>query len=200
MDSFNESLRRSGRRREKAARARTRRIRIRGGGSSLAIVALVLAIAGGGVAAGQATQPEGPVSAVQRALGVRADGVAGPQTRAAVRAFQARKRLVADGIIGPQTRAALGLGGSAATPAQTTSTGGAPNGQLQKIAQCESGGNPQAVGGGGRYRGKYQFSRETWAALGGSGDPAAAPEAEQDRRAAQLLARSGTGQWPVCGR
>ena len=70
---------------------------------------------------------------------------------------------------------------------------------LEAIAQCESGGNPRAIGGGGMYRGKYQFSRETWAAVGGSGDPAAAPEAEQDRRAAMLYARSGAGQWPTCG-
>jgi Transglycosylase-like domain len=71
--------------------------------------------------------------------------------------------------------------------------------QLQAIAQCESGGDPAAVGGGGQFRGKYQFTYATWAAVGGRGDPAAAPEAEQDRRAAVLYARSGPGQWPVCG-
>jgi hypothetical protein len=70
---------------------------------------------------------------------------------------------------------------------------------LQAIAQCESGGDPRAIGGGGAYRGKYQFSYATWAGVGGSGDPAAAPEAEQDRRAAMLYDRSGPGQWPVCG-
>jgi hypothetical protein len=71
--------------------------------------------------------------------------------------------------------------------------------QLEAIAQCESGGDPSAIGGGGLYRGKYQFSISTWQSVGGTGDPAAAPEAEQDRRAAILLARSGPGQWPVCG-
>jgi hypothetical protein len=71
--------------------------------------------------------------------------------------------------------------------------------QLEAIAACESGGNPSVVGGGGQFRGKYQFTYETWAAVGGSGDPAAAPEAEQDRRAAMLLARSGTSPWPMCG-
>ena len=78
-------------------------------------------------------------------------------------------------------------------------TGGAASAQLEAIAQCESGGDPTAIGGGGLYRGKYQFSVGTWQSVGGSGDPAAAPEAEQDRRAAALLARSGPGQWPVCG-
>jgi len=71
--------------------------------------------------------------------------------------------------------------------------------QLEAIAACESGGNPSAIGGGGAYRGKYQFDYGTWASVGGSGDPAAAPEAEQDKRAAALLARSGTSPWPVCG-
>ena len=64
---------------------------------------------------------------------------------------------------------------------------------LQSIAACESGGNPRAVGGGGTFRGKYQFDYGTWARVGGSGDPAAAPEAEQDRRAAAMLyARAGS--------
>lgn len=70
---------------------------------------------------------------------------------------------------------------------------------LQVIAQCESGGDPRAIGGGGLYRGKYQFSVATWQGVGGAGDPAAAPEAEQDRRAIMLYERSGPGQWPVCG-
>jgi hypothetical protein len=70
---------------------------------------------------------------------------------------------------------------------------------LQSIAACESGGNPRAIGGGGAYRGKYQFSYGTWARVGGKGDPARASEAEQDRRAAMLLTRGGAGHWPVCG-
>jgi hypothetical protein len=70
---------------------------------------------------------------------------------------------------------------------------------LQRIAACESHGNPRAIGGGGAYRGKYQFSFGTWASVGGKGDPARASEAEQDRRAAMLLRRSGSGHWPVCG-
>ena len=225
MDSFRDelawhesaraSLRRSQRRRQRAVRERIRRIRVRGGSASLVTVALVVAIAGGGVAAGQTVVGGGgagllkkgsggaAVTSVQRALGVPADGVFGARTRAAVRAFQARRGLAVDGIVGPQTRAALGLGGSVTASRSTigtTGTGTAPSGSLQRIAQCESGDNPRAIGGGGRYRGKYQFSRATWRAVGGSGDPAAAPEAEQDQRAAALLARSGTAQWPVCGR
>lgn len=70
---------------------------------------------------------------------------------------------------------------------------------LQAIAACESGGDPTAIGGGGLYRGKYQFSIATWQAVGGTGDPAAASEAEQDLRATILYERSGPGQWPTCG-
>jgi hypothetical protein len=70
---------------------------------------------------------------------------------------------------------------------------------LEAIASCESGGDPTAISSDGSYRGKYQFSFETWVAVGGSGDPAAAPEQEQDYRAALLYAASGSSPWPVCG-
>ncbi len=71
---------------------------------------------------------------------------------------------------------------------------------LRAIAACESGGDPRAVSANGMYRGKYQFDHATWAGVGGSGDPAAASEAEQDMRAALLYARAGASPWPVCGR
>ncbi len=67
---------------------------------------------------------------------------------------------------------------------------------LQRIALCESGGDPTRVAG--QYRGKYQFDQGTWESVGGTGDPAAAPEAEQDRRAAMLYALRGSSPWPVC--
>jgi hypothetical protein len=70
---------------------------------------------------------------------------------------------------------------------------------LESIASCESGGDPTAVSSDGSYRGKYQFDYGTWESVGGSGDPAAAPEAEQDYRAALLYAQSGSSPWPVCG-
>jgi soluble lytic murein transglycosylase-like protein len=70
---------------------------------------------------------------------------------------------------------------------------------LDAIAACESGGDPTAVSADGTYRGKYQFDYGTWASVGGSGDPAAAPEAEQDMRAAMLYSQSGSSPWPICG-
>lgn len=86
------------------------------------------------------------------------------------------------------------------TPPAGTATLREAGGALGAIAACESGGNPGAVSPGGRYRGKYQFDYGTWASVGGSGDPAAASEAEQDKRAAMLYARAGSAPWPVCGR
>jgi TolA-binding protein len=77
--------------------------------------------------------------------------------------------------------------------------GGVAMATLESIAACESGGDPAAVSSDGTYRGKYQFDTGTWEAVGGSGDPAAAPEAEQDYRAALLYAQSGSSPWPVCG-
>lgn len=70
---------------------------------------------------------------------------------------------------------------------------------LDKIAQCESKGDPTVVSANGLYRGKYQFDRSTWKTVGGTGDPAAATEEEQDQRAAILLRQRGTAPWPVCG-
>ena len=77
--------------------------------------------------------------------------------------------------------------------------GGVSLSTLEAIASCESGGDPTAVSSDGTYRGKYQFDYGTWESVGGSGDPAAAPEAEQDYRAALLMSRSGSSPWPVCG-
>jgi hypothetical protein len=80
-----------------------------------------------------------------------------------------------------------------------TLPGGVSQSTLDAIGACESGGDPTAVSSDGTYRGKYQFDYGTWASVGGSGDPAAASEREQDYRAALLYAQSGSSPWPVCG-
>lgn len=83
--------------------------------------------------------------------------------------------------------------------ALATLPAGVSQATLDAIGSCESGGDPTAVSSDGSYRGKYQFSFETWASVGGSGDPAAASEHEQDYRAALLYSQSGSSPWPVCG-
>jgi peptidoglycan hydrolase-like protein with peptidoglycan-binding domain len=194
----------------RAQRARRRRNALRGrAGVTLAVA--VLCVTAAGALAQDAATPLAPgvqsadtVRALQQKLGVSADGVYGPKTRAAVKRFQRAHGLSADGVAGPQTLAALGVGAAAPKAQQSDdSSTAAPTGDdaatLQRIAQCESGGDPTAVSSDGTYRGKYQFDRATWRAMGGSGDPAEAPEAEQDRIAAALLAQRGTAPWPVCG-
>jgi Transglycosylase-like domain/Putative peptidoglycan binding domain len=165
-------------------------------GASLALAggASAASAAGSGGATASATANGSSVAAIQRALGVKADGIYGPRTRRAVRAFQRKHGLVADGIAGPQTLRALGLTATASARRVTS----ASSSLLRRIALCESGGNPRAVSADGRYRGKYQFSRATWRALGGSGDPARAPGSVQDAMAAKLLAARGTSPWPNC--
>ena len=140
----------------------------------------------------------GYVVRLQRRLNIKADGQFGPKTERAVKAFQRRRGLVADGVVGPLTARALGL-----PLPRVKRVGGSRQGNipavLEKIAQCESGGNPRAVSPSGQYRGKYQFDRPTWRSMGGKGDPAKASEAEQDRRALALYRQRGSAPWPSCG-
>jgi peptidoglycan hydrolase-like protein with peptidoglycan-binding domain len=154
---------------------------------------------GGTAAAAPVKAKKVTTKAIQKALGIRADGVMGPKTRRAIKRFQKAHGIKADGVAGPQTLRALGLAGpatngaldSAPAPADAASV-------LAKIAQCESGGNIAAVSPSGRYRGKYQFSQATWEALGGAGDPAEAEESVQDMFAARLYADRGLAPWPAC--
>jgi hypothetical protein len=195
---WRRSLRASRERRLKLARRRRRVLRGRTG--VLLAVALSTVAVGGAFAQNAATpvspgvQSAATVRALQQALGVSADGIYGPRTRAAVKRFQRAHGLPADGVAGPQTLAALGLASQPAAAASTSS-----DDTLARIAQCESGGDPTAVSADGAYGGKYQFDRETWQQMGGSGDPADASEAEQDRIAAKLMAARGTAPWPRCG-
>jgi peptidoglycan hydrolase-like protein with peptidoglycan-binding domain len=144
-------------------------------------------------------------AAAQQALGITADGVTGPKTRKAVRAFQKAHGLTVTGNLNSKTLAALGVttahaaSTSSSTPSTTPDAGNASS-LLEAIALCESGGDPTAVSDDGVYRGKYQFTRSTWKTMGGTGDPAQAPEATQDALAAKLLAAEGTKPWPVCGK
>ena len=103
-------------------------------GATLVVAAVAAALpVPGGSAAGRARSSgttqvhvellkrgtRGPaVARVQRALRIQADGIFGPQTRRAVRAFQKRHGLLVDGIVGPQTRKALFEGAPA--PARFT--------------------------------------------------------------------------------
>jgi peptidoglycan hydrolase-like protein with peptidoglycan-binding domain len=191
---YAESQRRSRVRRLAAVRARRRRWSLRS--ALLVLVACLSLTAGGALASSRGHRlPRATVVAAQQALGVTADGIIGPQTRRAIRRFQRRHGLRVTGRLNPRTLAALGVTSTARTDSVAP---GDVKAELAKIAQCESGGDPTAVSADGRYRGKYQFTRDTWRRLGGKGDPAAAPEWQQDKLAAKLLAADGTAPWPNC--
>ncbi len=70
------------------------------------------------------------------------------------------------------------------------------------LADCESHGNPKAVGGGGAYYGMYQFGLSMWQTVGGTKTPIDWPAEEQTYRAQLLYQRvqgRWQGQWPHCG-
>ncbi len=66
----------------------------------------------------------GRVTRMQRALGLSADGVFGPQTKRAVRRFQRHHGMAVDGIVGPGTWRALGLGRFPGRPLKAHGGGG----------------------------------------------------------------------------
>lgn len=68
------------------------------------------------------------------------------------------------------------------------------------LARCESGGRPDAVSRSGKYHGAFQFSLQTWHAMGMPGSPTEFPYEVQLETAKRLQARSGWGQWPTCSR
>ena len=78
---------------------------------------------------------------------------------------------------------------------------------LARLRFCESTDNYAAIGGGGAYRGAYQFSQQTWNGVATSAfagdysgsDPAAAPPYVQDAFTRALFLQRGRAPWPVCG-
>lgn len=71
----------------------------------------------------------------------------------------------------------------------------------RSTSQCESGGDPNAIGGGGAYRGAFQFMKSTWRSSPKSpgGDPIDYDYRTQAVVAVALKNRDGEQHWPVCG-
>lgn len=80
-------------------------------------------------------------------------------------------------------------------------TSGAERRWARRTSECESGGDPKAIGGGGLYRGAFQFMRSTWKSSPRSpgGDPIDYSYRTQAVVAVLLKRRDGAGHWPVCG-
>jgi len=92
---------------------------------------------------------------------------------------------------------ACGSGQSGGSSDSTSSSSSGGYSIPSYIVQCESGGdysarNPSGAGGA------YQMMPGTFHAYGGSGDPASASKAEQDRVAARIYAAEGSAPWS-CG-
>ena len=71
----------------------------------------------------------------------------------------------------------------------------------RSTSQCESGGDPNAIGGGGIYRGAFQFMKSTWRTSPKSpgGDPIDYDYRTQAVVAVALKRSDGAQHWPVCG-
>src|SRR3954452_5407796 len=71
----------------------------------------------------------------------------------------------------------------------------------RRTAECESGKEPDAIGGGGRYRGAFQFTKSTWrnAPKTPGGDPIDYGFRTQGVVAVALKRHEGTSAWPNCG-
>lgn len=128
LELWEKSILRSQHRRRALEQARANRKPVRRAGS-MAIAAAAVFPAATGVATADNSQPAAThvqgasVASVQRALGIAADGIWGPETRAAVRSYQRAHGLAVDGIVGPQTLGSLGL--AMATTASASSSGSA---------------------------------------------------------------------------
>jgi murein DD-endopeptidase MepM/ murein hydrolase activator NlpD len=114
------------------------------------------------------------VQAVLRARGVYAgdvDGVSGPATAAAVRAFQRRHRLSVDGVAGPGTRRAFGRVGRHryGTRAMQTGDVGFDVAMLQFELEVHGFPNGRVDGGYGSHVAAAVTRFQRWAGLGADG-------------------------------
>ena len=101
--------------------------------------------AAGGTA--QAAPSSADIAAVQKALGLPADGNFGPQTTRAVKAFQKAHHLQADGVVGPTTRAALGLA-AGATVGKTGATATSKSTTARTARSAQSAATVNSAAGG----------------------------------------------------
>jgi NAD-dependent oxidoreductase involved in siderophore biosynthesis len=70
---------------------------------------------------------------------------------------------------------------------------------LQLLRECESG-DDYDINTGNGYYGAYQFSAQTWRALGYEGLPHEAAPEVQDEAAVKLQSQRGWTPWPSCTR
>lgn len=98
----------------------------------------------------------------------------------------------------PAPKPAPSVARQAAAPAPAPAAPPAANNDVwTRLAKCESGMRNDL---GAPYYGYFQFSPATWRSIGGTGLPSDHSYEVQLEMAKKLQARSGWGQWPVCGK
>lgn len=71
--------------------------------------------------------------------------------------------------------------------------------RFDRLALCESGGDPTATSPDGQFLGAFQFRPPTHRSVGGDGDPRDEPYADQKAAAMRLAEIADPrGQWPKC--
>jgi hypothetical protein len=138
----------------------------------------------------------------------------GSENRGLLLAAMAALAILLGVLAASDAGASSGGVGPGGTSARTTSSGTAPRylrlyrrtttrekRWARRTAECESGGNPRAIGGGGAYRGAFQFLRSSWnnAPKSPGGDPIRYTYRTQAVVAIHLKRQMGTKPWPVCG-
>lgn len=176
-----------------------------GVGVILAMVGLAVPI-GGGVASAACTvsshlsqgqRGSDEVRCLQHALGIGADGFYGPQTTAAVVAYQRSHSLTVDGWVGSQTAGSLGIwtrrqveaASSTArnTSRHTTRSTGSSGVNWDNVARCESGsqwGHGLVTNHVGTFSGGLMIMQSAWRQYGGG---QFAPSAGQASRGEQII-------------
>jgi hypothetical protein len=130
-----------------------------------------------------------------------------------VLALMAVMALIGATAVAMSSSAMASSGGTGATSGGDSKSGGGKYKRLwsktsrhnkhwaNKTAECESGKDPNAIGGSGQYRGAFQFMKSSWhhAPKTPGGDPIDYGYKTQAVVAVALKKREGTKPWPVCG-
>lgn len=100
----------------------------------------------------------------------------------------------------PTPRARTAPSVRSASVGRAAIVGDPPDSDFDRLAQCESNGNPRAVSRTGRYRGAFQFDLDSYRRAGGSGDPINDSYETQMAHARRWQRLVGWDAWPVCSR